>query len=84
MSDKVGESLSAIVKAVDKTAAGIAQIAEQTDTQSASAQQVQAAIRSVSDTTEANAASAEELAASAEQLGAQAQSLQDMVAKVNL
>ncbi len=83
MSDKVGEALSAIVTAVDKTATGIAQIAEQTETQSASAQQVQAAIRSVSDTTEANAASAEELAASAEQLGAQAQSLQDMVAKVN-
>ena len=84
MSDKVGEALSAIVKAVDKTAAGIAQIAEQTETQSASAQQVQAAIRSVSDTTEANAASAEELAASAEQLGAQAQSLQDLVTKFNV
>jgi methyl-accepting chemotaxis protein len=84
MSDKVGEALSAIVQAVDKTAAGIAQIAEQTETQSASAQQVQAAISSVSDTTEANAASAEELAASAEQLGAQAQSLQDLVANFNV
>jgi methyl-accepting chemotaxis protein len=84
MSDKVGESLLAIVQAVDKTAAGIAQIAEQTETQSVSAQQVQAAISSVSDTTEANAASAEELAASAEQLGAQAQSLQDLVANFNI
>ena len=81
MSDKVGESLKAIVAAVDKTAAGIAQIAAQTEAQSASAQQVQAAIGSVSETTEATAASAEELAASAEQLGAQAQSLQDLVAK---
>ncbi len=84
MSDKVGETLSAIVEAVDKTAAGIAQIAEQTEAQSSSAQQVQFAIGSVSDTTEANAASAEELAASAEQLGAQAQSLQELVSKFNV
>jgi methyl-accepting chemotaxis protein len=81
LSEKVGVSLSGIVLAVEKTAMGIAQIAEQTETQSASAQQVQSAIKAVSDTTEASAASAEELAASAEQLGAQAQSLQDLVAK---
>jgi methyl-accepting chemotaxis protein len=81
LSEKVGESLTAIVQAVEQTAAGIAQIAEQTDTQSASAEQVQAAIVSVSDTTEMNAASAEELAASAEQLGAQAHTLQDLMAK---
>ncbi len=79
VSEKVGESLTAIVDAVDRTASGIAQIAEQTETQSASALQVQSAIKSVSDTTEAGAASAEELAASAEELGAQAQSLQDLV-----
>ncbi len=81
LSDKVGDSLAAIVQAVEKTAAGIAQIAEQTETQSASAEQVQAAIRAVSETTESNAASAEELAASAEQLGAQSQTLQDLVSK---
>ncbi len=79
LSEKVGESLTAIVDAVDRTAIGIAQIAEQTEAQSASAQQVQSAIKSVSDTTEAGAASAEQLAASAEELGAQAQSLQDLV-----
>jgi methyl-accepting chemotaxis protein len=39
------------------------------------------AIRSVSHTTESNAAASEEMAASAEQLGAQAQSLRDLVAK---
>jgi methyl-accepting chemotaxis protein len=77
----VGESLSAIVQAVEKTALGIAQIAEQTDTQSVSAEQVQAAIRTVSETTESNAASAEELAASAEELGAQSHTLQDLMAK---
>ncbi len=82
LSEKVGDSLEAIVAAVEKTAAGIAQIAEQTETQSASADQVQVAIRAVSETTESNAASAEELAASAEQLGAQSQTLQDLVGKI--
>jgi methyl-accepting chemotaxis protein len=81
LSDKVGESLSAIIQAVESSAAGIASIAEQTETQSASAEQVRTAIKSVSDTTESNAASAEELAASAEQLGAQSQTLQDLVGK---
>ena len=37
------------------------------------------AIRSVSRTTESNAAAAEEMAASAEELGAQAQGLRDLV-----
>ena len=73
--------IDSIVEAVDKTAEGIAQIADQTEAQSASAGQVQSAIRVVSETTEANAASAEELAASAEQLGAQAHNLEDLVAK---
>ncbi len=81
LSEKVGESLTAIVDAVGKTAAGITEIADQTDAQSASAEQVQSAIKAVSDTTESSAVSAEELAASAEQLGAQAQSLQELVAK---
>ncbi len=81
LSEKVGESLTAIVDAVGKTAAGITEIAEQTEAQSASAEQVQSAIKSVSDTTESSAVSAEELAASAEQLGAQAQSLQELVNK---
>ena len=81
LSEKVGESLAAIVDAVEQTAAGIARIADQTETQSASAEQVQTAIKSVSDTTESNAASAEQLAASAEELGAQSQSLQDLVGK---
>jgi hypothetical protein len=67
LSEKVGESLVAIVGAVEKTASGIAQIAEQTETQAASAEQVRAAIQVVSETTESNAASAEQLAASAEE-----------------
>jgi methyl-accepting chemotaxis protein len=81
LSEKVGESLTAIVDAVQKTALGITQIAEQTEAQSASADQVRTAIMSVSETTESNAASAEQLAASSEELGAQSQTLQDLVSK---
>jgi methyl-accepting chemotaxis protein len=81
LSEKVGASLKAIVAAVDKTAGGIARIADSTETQAASATQVKSAIRSVSKTTESNAAAAEELAASAEELGAQAQTLRDLVAR---
>jgi methyl-accepting chemotaxis protein len=84
LSEKVGRSLEAIGKAVEKTAAGIKQIAEQTETQSVSADQVRAAIMSVSETTESNAASSEQLAASSEELGAQAQTLQDLVAKFEM
>ena len=84
LSEQVGESLKLIVDAVNKSAHDITEIAEQTESQSASAAQVQSAIKSVSDTSEAGAVSAEELAASAEELGAQAQSLQDLVAKFNL
>ncbi len=84
VSEKVGQALASIVAAVDKTAAGIAEIAEQTAAQSASAEQVQNAIRVVSETTEANAASAEELAASAEQLGAQAHNLQNLVSRFEI
>lgn len=79
MSGKVGHSLTEIVQAVESTATGIREIAEQTEAQAASAHQVHSAIRSVSDTTESQAASAEELAASAEELGAQAQSLKNLV-----
>ena len=84
LSDKVGDSLAAILQAVEKTAVGIAQIAEQTESQSASAGQVQTAISVVSETTEANAASSEQLAASAEELGAQSQTLLDLVAKFDV
>jgi methyl-accepting chemotaxis protein len=81
VSEKVGEALTSIVGAIEETAVGIVQIASQSESQSVSAEQVQSAISVVSETTETNAASAEELAASAEQLGAQAHSLQDLVGK---
>lgn len=81
LSQKVGDSLRAIVEAVNDTAEGIGQIAASADIQAANALEVKTAIRSVSNTTESNATAAEEMAASAEELGAQAQSLKDLVAK---
>jgi methyl-accepting chemotaxis protein len=81
LSERVGDSLAAIVEAVEQTAGGIARIAEQTESQTASSEEVRLAIKSVSETTESNAASAEQLAASAEELGAQSHTLQDLVGK---
>ena len=79
LSEKVGQSLESIVSAVEATAVGIANIASSTESQSTNASEVMMAIRSVSRTTESNAAAAEEMAASAEELGAQAQGLRDLV-----
>ncbi len=79
LSEKVGESLGQIVAASGQTVEQIATIATATEAQSANAGEVKMAIRSVSRTTESNAASAEEMAASAEQLGAQAQGLRDLI-----
>ena len=79
LSEKVGQSLVAIVSAVESTASGIASIAASSESQSANAGEVKLAIRSVSQTTESNAAAAEQMAASAEELGAQAQGLRDLV-----
>lgn len=84
ISEKVGTSLEDIVKAVEKTAAGIGSIASATESQSANAAEVKMAIRSVSQTTESNAAASEEMAASAEQLGAQAQGLRDLVKRFSV
>ena len=79
LSQKVGAALEQIVTACGQTASQIASIANSTEDQAANASEVKLAIRSVSRTTEANAASAEEMAASAEELGAQAQGLRDLV-----
>ncbi len=84
LSQKVGSSLELIVQGVNQSAERISEISDQTDTQSVSAQQVQLGIKVISETTESNAASSEELAASAEELTAQARTLQDLVSKYNL
>jgi methyl-accepting chemotaxis protein len=79
LSEKVGQSLTAMVAAVGKTAAGISSIASAAESQAANAAEVKLAIRSVSQTTESNAAAAEQMAASAEELGSQAQGLRNLV-----
>ncbi len=81
LSQKVGDSLRKIVESVDDTASRIVTNRCFDRSSGGQHQQVKAAIRSVSDTTESNAAASEEMAASAEQLGAQAQGLRDLVAK---
>jgi methyl-accepting chemotaxis protein len=81
LSERVGHSLESIRAAVGQTATGIASIAAATESQSANAAEVKMAIRSVSQTTESNAAAAEEMAASAEELGAQAEGLRSLVRK---
>src|SRR5262249_12315611 len=65
LSEKVGQSLQAIVEAVDKTAEGVAKIAASTQTQAARAPQVKAAVRSVSHTPESNPAPSEHTAPTA-------------------
>ena len=79
MSERVGESLRAIVGAAAQTVEGVEAIASSTRSQAANAAEVKAAIRSVSHTTESNAANAEQLAASAEELDAQGQDLRAIV-----
>jgi methyl-accepting chemotaxis protein len=79
VSERVGKSLESIVAAAAQTLEGVEAITSATDSQLANAAEVKAAIRSVSQTTESNAASSEELAASAEELDAQGQDLRNIV-----
>ena len=79
LSEKAGQSLATIVKGVDETAASIAKIAKATQAQSESASEVSKAIQDVSNITETNASSSEELSASAEELGAQASALKGVI-----
>jgi methyl-accepting chemotaxis protein len=84
LSQRVGVSLNQIADSVDRTADGIGDIAAATEAQTASAQEVKIAIRTVSSTAESNAAASEEMAASSEQLGAQAQGLLELVGRFRI
>lgn len=84
LSQTAGDSLAEIVAAVEDQSHRITEVSEQTDSQAQSAYQVQSSIKIISDTTEGNAASSEELAASAEQLTAQARTLQDLISKYKI
>ncbi len=80
LSEKAGEALAKIVRAVEETAASITKIAHATREQTEASTEVTKAIQNVSSITETNASSSEELSASAEELGAQASALKSVVA----
>ena len=84
LSEQTGESLTKIIQGVETTATRIAQIAEATVEQSASANETSNAIQQVSHVTEQSAAGSEEMASSSEELGAQAAALRDLVTRFNL
>lgn len=84
LSAQTGESLKAIIKASEETAAKIASIAAATSEQAASAQEVSKAIHGISAVTEEAAAGSEQMASSSQQLGAQAAVLRDVVAQFNI
>ena len=78
-SQQTGRALSQIIEASQTSAGQIAQIAEVTIQQTATAQEVSKAIRTVAQVTEQNAAGSEQMASSSEELGAQATSLRALV-----
>ena len=84
LSEQTGESLTKIIQGVEATAKRIAEIADATVEQSASANETSNAIQQVSHVTEQSAAGSEEMASSSEELGAQAAALRDLVTRFNL
>ncbi len=81
LAGRAGQSLEAIVTASARSAGMIGAIANAAEAQSSNASEVKLAIRSVSQTTEGTAASAEELAAGGEELNGQAEGLKSLVQK---
>jgi len=81
LAGRAGQSLEAIVAASARSAGMIGAIANAAEAQSSNASEVKLAIRSVSQTTEGTAASAEELAAGGEELNGQAEGLKSLVQK---
>jgi methyl-accepting chemotaxis protein len=84
LAGRAGQSLEAIVAASARSAGMIGSIANAAEAQSSNASEVKLAIRSVSQTTEGTAASAEELAAGGEELNGQAEGLKSLVQKFRI
>jgi methyl-accepting chemotaxis protein len=84
LAGRAGHSLEAIVAASSRSAGMIGSIANAAEAQSSNASEVKLAIRSVSQTTEGTAASAEELAAGGEELNGQAEGLKSLVQKFRI
>lgn len=81
LAGRAGQSLEEIVEASARSAGTIGSIALAAESQASNASEVKLAIRSVSQTTEGTAASAEELAAAGEELNGQAEGLKSLVEK---
>ncbi|GAB2849176.1 hypothetical protein GCM10027277_16700 [Pseudoduganella ginsengisoli] len=77
MAEKAGALLSEIVPAIRKTSELVQEISSASEEQSLGIGQINAAMAHLSESTQTNAASSEELAATAEQLNDQAASLQE-------
>nr|WP_229507066.1 methyl-accepting chemotaxis protein [Pseudoduganella rivuli] len=77
MAEKAGALLNDIVPAIRKTSELIQEISAASEEQSLGIGQINAAMAHLSDSTQTNAASSEELAATAEELSGQASTLQD-------
>jgi len=80
LAEKAGKLLEAMVPAITTTADLVQEIAAASKEQSGGVGQINTAMGQLSQLTQHNASSAEELAATAEELGAQVASLEDLVA----
>ena len=80
IAEEAGQLLEAMVPNIVKTAALIADITQASSDQDSGIGQISDAMKQMDQTTQGNAAAAEELAATAEQLSAQAEQLQEVVA----
>jgi len=78
--ENAGQKLEAMIPNVVKTVQLVEEIAAASGEQNTATTQVNASILELSNVTQQNSASAEELASSAEELASQAESLKDMVA----
>ena len=79
LAEQAGVLLDAIVPAIRKTSALVQEIAAASAEQSSGVRQINSAVGQLSQTTQMNAASSEELAATAEEMSAQAEQLEQLM-----
>jgi len=79
LAERAGKLLETLVPAIQETSALVQEIATASHMQAAGAQEVEGAIGQLSQTTQRNASSAEELAATAEEVSARAEQLQELM-----
>ncbi|MBJ7310177.1 methyl-accepting chemotaxis protein [Rugamonas sp. CCM 8940] len=79
LAEQAGVLLDAIVPAIRKTSDLVQEIAAASEEQSSGVRQINSAVGQLSQTTQLNAASSEELAATAEEMSAQAEQLEQLM-----